>query len=282
MKTTGEVSAFSITDRLPGTDAVQAFDRDGVVCLRHAYGPEWLALIEEGIEAALAGCSEDLDIVRKSGDSGQFSVSSQAWRKVEPFRKFIFESRAPDIAWPFLHSDSATLFYDFLLIKEAGAEQANTPWHQDHSYYPLHGMKVINCWTALDSIPLETALRFWKGSHTDPRIFQATDFAGEGDYRHVRNDRPVAPDIDADESAEILATALEPGDMLIWSSRTFHSAPGNLLGRRRAAFSLNWVGDDVTFHDMPSLQTYRAEGITEGMPIASEKFPTVRQREAPS
>ncbi|SVB55845.1 uncharacterized protein METZ01_LOCUS208699, partial [marine metagenome] len=57
-----------------------------------------------------------------------------------------------------------------------------------------------------------------------------------------------------------------------------HSAPGNALDQRRAAFSINWIGDGVTFHDIPSLQSYRAEGVTEGMPITCEKFPVVRQR----
>lgn len=274
----GTVAAFQVQDRLPGEDAVRAYERDGVVCLRNAHEPSWLAVVEEGIAAALSGASENVDIVEKTGDAGRFTFSSQAWRSVEPFRRFIFESRAPDLAWPFLRSAVLTLFYDFLLIKEAGTAQAKTPWHQDHAYYPLHGTRVINCWTALDSIPIETALRFWKASHADGTIYQAVDFAGDADYRHRQGKRPPPPDIDGDPTAEILAIDMAPGDMLVWNSRTFHSAPGNTLDRRRAAFSLNWVGDGVTFHDIPSLQTYRADGLAEGMPIACDKFPVVRRR----
>lgn len=273
------VAEFHVHDRSPDEDAVRAYERDGVVCLRNAHPSPWLAVVEDGIDAALSGVSENIDIVEKSGDAGRFSFSSQAWRQVEAFRRFIFESRAPDLAWPFLRSQTLTLFYDFLLIKDAGTAQAKTPWHQDHAYYPLHGTGVINCWTALDAIPIETALRFWKGSHAEGTICQAVDFAGDADYRHLRDERPPPPDIAGDPSAEILATAMAPGDMLVWNSRTFHSAPGNTLDRRRAAFSLNWVGDDVTFHDIPSLQTYRADGLCEGMPIACDKFPVVRRRQ---
>lgn len=272
------MAEFPVHDAPAGEDAVRAYERDGVVCLRGAHEPAWLSVIEAGIEAAVSGASEDLDIVEKDADAGRFSVSSQAWRKVEPFRQFIFESRSADLAWPFLRSETLTLFYDFLLIKDGGTAQATTPWHQDHAYYPLHGTKVINCWTALDPIPLQTALRFWRGSHRDGTVYQAVDFSGDGDYRHVQPDRPPPPDIDAADASDILATAMEPGDMLIWNSRTFHSAPGNTLDRRRAAFSLNWVGDDVTFHDIPSLQTYRADGLREGQPIACDKFPIVRRR----
>ena len=164
----------------------------------------------------------------------------------------------------------------FLLIKEAGTANANTPWHQDHAYYPLHGVGVINCWTALDPIPMETALRFWAGSHREACIYQAANFAGDTDYRHARSDRPVIPDIDDDPAARILTAELQPGDMLAWDSYTFHSAPGNTLNRRRAAFSINWASDAIRFHDISCLASYRAPELTEGSSITCDKFPLVR------
>ena len=247
------------------------------MCLRNAIDAEWREIIEEGIEAALGGASADLDIVKISGDRGRFSFSSQAWRQVEAFRRFIFESPMPDICWPFLRSKTLTLFYDFLLIKEARSDSAATPWHQDHSYYPLQGTKVINCWLALDEIPAETALRFWKGSHNPAKVYRAVNFANPAeDYKHARFERPPVPDIDADPSAVFLATELHPGDMLIWNSHTFHAAPGNTLDQRRAAFSINWVGDDITYEDVPALETYRDPGLKTGDRIECDKFPLVR------
>ncbi len=237
-------------------------------------------MIEQGIDTALTGGSEDLDIVEKDGDSGRFSYSSQAWQQVASFRQFIFESRVADLSWPFLDSKLLTLYYDFLLIKEPGTARAATPWHQDHAYYPLRGSDVINCWTALDPIPLETALRFWRGSHAQKMIYQAAEFSGESDYRHLQTDRPPPPEIDTDPTAEILATDMNPGDMLVWDSHTFHSAPGNTSSNRRAAFSVNWTGDGAVFHDMPSLGTYRDDGIHDGMPIVGDRFPTLRTRES--
>tara|TARA_E500000331_G_scaffold336712_1_gene364098 strand:+ start:4072 stop:4899 length:828 start_codon:yes stop_codon:yes gene_type:complete len=270
------IQEFNAEHSLPGNDARLALRSDGVVCLRGAHDGEWLSLVEEGIEQALSGASEDVDIVEKSGDSGRFSFSSQAWRQVAAFRQAIIESRSPDIGFSLLGADSMNLFYDFLLIKEAGTANANTPWHQDHAYYPLHGVGVINCWTALDPIPMETALRFWAGSHREACIYQAANFAGDTNYRHARSDRPVIPDIDDDPAARILTTALQPGDMLAWDSYTFHSAPGNTLNRRRAAFSINWASDAIRFHDIPCLASYRAPELTEGSSITCDKFPLVR------
>ena len=272
------IQEFDVDRSLPDNNAHQALREDGVVCLRKAHDSAWLSLVEGGIDQALSGASEDVDIVEKSGDAGRFSFSSQAWQQVEEFRQAIFESRAPDLAFALLGSDSMNLFYDFLLIKEAGTANANTPWHQDHAYYPLHGVGVINCWTALDPIPMETALRFWAGSHEGSCVYQAANFAGDTDYRHARSDRPIIPDIDHDSDARILAAELQPGDMLAWDSYTFHSAPGNTLDRRRAAFSINWASDAIRFHDIDCLVSYRAPGLVEGAPITCGKFPLVRSK----
>ena len=225
------------------TDAIASYQQDGVVCIKQAFDPDWLRIIEQGIDLALSGASTDLDVVKKKGDRGRFTASSNAWKNVEPFKRFIFDSHIADIAWTILESQSLTLLYDFLLIKEAGSKKANTPWHQDHAYYPLSGNKVINCWVALDDIPFETALRFYKGSHLPQILYRAVNFENaDKDYRHVRLERPAIPEIDSDPNVQILATVMQPGDMLIWNSYTFHCAPGNTLNKRRAAFSVNWVG----------------------------------------
>ena len=116
------VASFSTPDET----AISAYERDGVVCLRAAIDADWRAVIEQGIDQALGGASADLDIVKISGDKGRFSFSSHAWRQVEPFRQFIFDSPMPDLCWPFLRSETLNLFYDFLLIKEARSDSAAT------------------------------------------------------------------------------------------------------------------------------------------------------------
>ena len=170
------VTEFQAGDGVSGDDAVAAYKEDGVVCLRNAFSQRWLDLVELGIAQALDGASENLDVVKKPGDRGQFSVSSQAWRRVKSFRDFIFDSPMADLAWPFLESKYMSLFYDFLLIKEANSSSAATPWHQDHAYYPLRGTRAINCWMALDPIPQTTALRFFRGSHKAATLYRAVNF----------------------------------------------------------------------------------------------------------
>lgn len=266
-----EVASFDAGDgAFAGPEATSAYRRDGVVCFRRAFGPKWLETIEDGIDRAVGGGALDHAVVKRPGERGGFFAGSRMWPTVDPFRRFIFESHAADLFWPLLESRHLTLFYDFLLIKDAGSDTAATPWHQDHSFYPLHGAKLINCWIALDAIPLDTALRFVKGSHRAGKLYRAISFDPELSYPHSQMERPHPPDVDADPGAEVLSTALEPGDTLIWNSYTLHAAPGNKLDRRRAAYSLNWAGDDVTFNDIPSIETYRAPGQVHGQPLPRE------------
>ena len=255
--------------------ATESLNADGVVCIRQAINRDWLDVIEHGIDQALGGSSTNVDIVKREGDKGSFSFSSGAWPKVEPFKRFIFESPMADIAWTLFNSKQLILFYDFLLIKEPHSDSAATPWHQDHSYYPLDGHQVMNCWVALDDIPEESALRFIKGSHLPKQLYRAIDFENpSNDYQHARKELPLPPKNNS--ATEILSTSLKAGDMLAWTSYTLHSADGNKLDRRRAAFSVNWLGDDVVFNGKPSLETYRDPSQVLGKPIACDKFPIIR------
>ena len=272
-----ELDSYSLgSDNSIPSEAIASLNTDGVVCLRNVFGPHWLATLERGIESALNGASTDLDIVKRDTDKGSFSFSSGAWAQVEEFRKIIFESHFADIGWSLLQSRHLTLFYDFLLIKQPFSSSAATPWHQDHSYYPLDGVDVINCWVALDDIPYESALRFQKGSHLEGQLYRAVDFENPNNaYRHAREHLPLIPG--ESEQGTILTTELKAGDMLAWKSYTVHSAPGNSLDQRRAAFSVNWLGDDVVFNGAASLETYRHESQVIGQRIACDKFPIVRE-----
>lgn len=77
------VSEFQVINKVISDSAIAAYKEDGVVCLRNAFSQHWLDVIERGILQALSGASENLDVVKKPEDDGQFSVSSQAWHNVD-------------------------------------------------------------------------------------------------------------------------------------------------------------------------------------------------------
>jgi len=276
-------SFYPETEIFVGNDAISAYKQDGVICLRGVFDQNWLDIIESGIEQYFLTKRTDGDAanveVKHGGDSGSFHYATLMWKHLEAFRKIIFDSHAPDLFGSVLETKHLNLYYDFLLIKEAGCKKAITPWHQDHSYYCLNGHQIINCWIGLDQIPEQTALRFVKGSHVDYPVHKAIHFAPGQEYKGVIKERPLPPDFDQIAEVEILSCDLNPGDALVWNSRTFHSAPGNSLDRRRAALSLNFCGDDVTYFDMPQDPDppVRGENLVDGGDITCESFPLLRQ-----
>jgi ectoine hydroxylase-related dioxygenase (phytanoyl-CoA dioxygenase family) len=268
-----------------GSEAITTYKNDGVICLRNVFNERWLSSIETGIAQYCTDRESRNDAanvkVKHKSDKGSFHYATLMWKEADAFREIIFESHAPDLFGSILETEQLNLYYDFLLIKEPGCTKAITPWHQDHSYYCLNGHQIINCWIALDPIPQETSLRFVKGSHVDYPVHKAVHFVPGREYNGVITERPLPPDFDNLAGVEILSCELNPGDALVWNSRTFHSAPGNTLDQRRAALSLNFCGDDVTYFDMAQDPDppIRGEHLIDGGNITCESFPLLRQKE---
>jgi ectoine hydroxylase-related dioxygenase (phytanoyl-CoA dioxygenase family) len=264
-----------------GTEAISSYRDDGVVCLRNALDQKWLDVIESGIDQYFENKKSSVDAANMSisfeGDKGNFHYATLMWKNMEAFRKLIFDSHAAELFGSILETKQLNLYYDFLLIKEAGCQRAITPWHQDQSYYCLNGHQIINCWIALDEIPRETALHFVRRSHIDYPVHRAVHFSPGQEYAGLIRERPLPPDFDNIADVEILSCNLSPGDALVWNSRTFHSAPGNILNRRRAALSLNFCGDDVTYFDMPQDPDppTRGENLVDGGTITCKSFPVL-------
>lgn len=273
----------AVSEGNPGEAAIQAMERDGVVCLRGAFGPSWTAMLEQAVNVSMQQAGKDSYAVKRPGEAGMFFTDNFMWKRIPEFRRFVFESPAADLAVKLLRSSSLTFYFDFLLVKQAGTSSA-TPWHQDHSYWPINGRQVCNIWTALDVIPNETALRFVKGSHRYETLYRAVSFDPTTRHPNEIFDRKPPPDFDRgefdpnDKCREILSWDMEPGDSLIWYSRTFHSAPGNLSRRRRAALSTSWFGDDVSYNEIPegTGPTSRGENLIQGGPMECATFPRVR------
>lgn len=260
----------------PGEAAITALERDGVVLLRGGLGREWVDRLDEAIDLSIALAGPDSYTVAIPGEPGFFFTDNFMWKKIPAFRDFVFESPAADLAIKMLRSRTLNLYFDFLLVKEPGTSSA-TPWHQDHSYWPVDGHQICNIWTAMDVIPKATGLRFVKGSHRFDTLYRAVSFDPRTRHPHEITARPLPPDFDSLDY-EILGWDMEPGDSLIWYSRTFHSAPGNLGATRRRALSTSWFGDDVTYNEIPSGTgpTSRGENLVQGGPMTCASFPRVR------
>ncbi len=260
-------------------DTVREFRTHGATVVRGLFSPEEVALVERGIERNLAEPGPLFQVASTDADPGRFVEDFCNWQRIDEFRTIAFESRAADAAGALMGSSHVRLYHDHMLVKEPGTQQP-TPWHQDQPYYNVDGFDNCSMWMPVDPVAPESTLEFLAGSHRQgwlmPRTFmdnQAKWFP-EGTLEEL-------PDIEARrEDFDILGWALEPGDAVFFHMLTLHHAYGVPGPNRRRAFSLRFLGDDVTHAPRPWVTSPHFEGleneIAAGAPMVHPLFPVLR------
>lgn len=260
-------------------DAIDAFARDGVVCLRGVLTPDVVASLQRGCIKAEALAS-DMSY-RVGGDGGpSFFYDINVSDRVDAFRAVRDESRIPDIAQQLMRSSTLGRYFDNLFIKDGGGGAA-TRWHEDASFQRAHGTDTVNFWTSLDHIPPETTLQFLAGSHLrDEPIYLMDHFDETNEYdKPITQDRvPMPPMEELTGRFERIWWELEPGDALVWYQRMLHGAPGNTIDRPRRSIAYVWIGDNASYNAAPGIVDPNLfdESLREGDPIRSARFPQVR------
>ena len=223
---------------------IEAYGRDGVVCLRGAFAGDWAERLAAGVGRNMAAPGP---YAGEYGAGGKgFFGDYCNWQRIPEYRDFVFESPAAAIAARLMGSTTAQFFHEHVLVKEPGSAEV-TPWHHDYPYYCIEGRKTVSLWVALDPVPGSAALRFVAGSQAWNRLFTPRYFKDGAEYE-ADGAFEAVPDIEADADAYPMRSwALEPGDALAFDFRTLHGAPGNPTGGRRRAFAARWIGDDVRY-----------------------------------
>jgi ectoine hydroxylase-related dioxygenase (phytanoyl-CoA dioxygenase family) len=267
-----------VTETLVDEALVERFRRDGAVCIRGAFEAEQVAVVERGIERDLAEPSERAKIASREDDAGRFFEDFCTWQRIEEFERFIHHSPAAAIAGELMGSRTVRLFHDHVLVKEPGTRQP-TPWHQDQPYYNVEGRLTCSMWLPVDPVSRAATLEFVAGSHLGPWLMPRTFMDNQARW-FPEGSLADLPDIEADRDAfPILGWELEPGDAVFFHMLTLHAAGGVEGDRRRRAFSVRFLGDDVTHAprawatspEFPGL----AEELPAGAPMDHPLFPVV-------
>ena len=257
-------------------DTIQAFERDGVVCLRRVVGEVW----RDGIARAIDRDYDDPGAFFHDydGRGGRFHASSRRWQAYPELRDYIFNSPLPALAARLMRSRKINLLYDQIFSKEPGTPSP-TPWHNDHTVWPIAGRQVISFWLALDPVSADTgAMEFVRGSNAWGKKYRAESFSKSALNYDATPDREPVPDIEADRSAfDIVSWDLEPGDVLAFGSYALHAAGGNGSDRmRRRAYSVRYCGDDVIYDPGPAtMPVLENPELSSGQPLDSDLFPVV-------
>lgn len=229
---------------------IETFERDGIVCLRQMFAPEWVSELQRLANEMLNAEDrhpEQSQELAKNGDDGRFFNEMFMWPRHDGFKRVIFDSPIAAVAGSVMGATQANVLFDQLLIKEPGTSEP-TPWHHDLPYWPFQGARVCTLWLALDEVTADSgAVEYVKGSHHWGKRFQPTSFVGDGRYQ--QDGLEALPDIEAlRDELDIVHFEMAPGDCTVHHGLTVHAAPGNRRAdRRRRAYVTRWGGEGVTY-----------------------------------
>ncbi|AUH73739.1 phytanoyl-CoA dioxygenase family protein [Legionella sainthelensi] len=257
---------------------VDAYKKDGAICIRQILNSEEITLLREGIELNLRSPSQRSKIASKSEDPGQFIEDFCTWQTNPNYQQFIFESPAGVIAGTLMGSKKTRLYHDHLLVKEPGTQQ-RTPWHQDQPYYNIEGFQNCSLWIPVDPVSRISSLEFVAGSHLGPWLMPRSFMDNQAKW-FPEGSLTELPDIEAKrETYPILGWEIIPGDVVCFHMLTLHAASGVPGTQRRRVFSVRFLGDDITHAprkwvtspDFPGL----INELPEGAPMNHSLFPVI-------
>jgi ectoine hydroxylase-related dioxygenase (phytanoyl-CoA dioxygenase family) len=247
---------------------VEAFQRDGALCVRGLLRPQEIELLRAGIDANLAHPSPRAKVASGRDDPGWFIEDFCSWGENEAYRRFIFDSAIADLARQLMRSRTVRLYHDHMLTKEPGTRQ-RTPWHQDQPYYNIDGRMNCSLWIPVDPVSRASTLEFVAGSHRGPWLMPRSFLDAQAKWFP---DGTLAdlPDIDAArERFPILGWAVEPGDVVCFHMLTLHASAGVEPGRRRRVFSVRFLGDDIRHAPRAWTTSPEFPGLRETLPVGA-------------
>ena len=174
-----------------------------------------------------------------------------AWREIEEYKKFIFNSPAAQICGKLMKSKAVNFFFDAVFVRSAGTK-FETPWHQDEPYWSIEGYDACTLWIPLVQVKEKNCLSFVPGSHLFKSIFNQKNFGeltghpkDQVDFSKVANQE--FPDINANpERFNVVSWEMQPGDCIAFNGRTMHGGSGKLDNDRNLrVFTTKWLGDDA-------------------------------------
>ena len=269
-------------------EKIQAYERDGVVCIRNQFSPEQ---VEATFNVCLDYMSGTQGILRVANDAdggpGRTIVSSHMARTIPGFADIMRDSPAAEICARLMRLGEVRFFYDQLFVKEPGT-QAPTDWHHDLPFWPFNGDHIASVWIALTRVTKESSgLVYVAGSHKEKTMYRPDPAPPREDFvKGEAREFPPCPAFHKEfdnPDYTFLSWDMEPGDCLVHHPMTVHGAgPNTSLDTRRVALSIRYFGGDATWaarrtsFTVPGTEEEAAAGLVPGsFPANQDIFPVV-------
>lgn len=255
--------------RKPTEDDAEIYARDGVVCLRQVFNPEWTE--------SLAPFARRI-IVDKE-DFGLLPTTPRRYmaRRIEEFRRFVFESPLGEAIGSVLRSEYIRFYFDEIFAKPPNSIE-ETKWHCDRMGWPVTGEMVPSVWIPLTPIVKANSMEAIAGSHKSDIPYWL--FSANARRMIQPEDRPNHPDgqaLRSDERISFLSWDMNPGDMLIFHPWVLHYSCGNPTDAWRLAVSLRVFGDDIRWDPRPDANNFAGISFDEMLTGVEPSGPFVPQ-----
>ena len=225
---------------------IKDYNNNGVVVLRNVVPQKWITILKRGLKKNFLNPSKYKCVYEKNNKKELFYDDYCNWKKIEEYKKFIFESDIGKTAQKLMQSNKVNVFHEHVLVKEIGSKK-RTPWHQDQSYYCVNGKDNCSFWIPLDEVNKNSSPEFVIGSNKWNKQFLPTKFFGHS-YDQKDGEFESIPDIENNRSKyKIKSWKMNLGDAVVFNFSTVHGAPSNKSKNRRRAFSIRFTGDDATY-----------------------------------
>lgn len=232
---------------------IEAYERDGAVCLRGLFDQDWVERMRDATVAYREAGSGRLRVVQKDREEGQFYSNVFMCGSDPDFLAFRDESPAAKIAAALMRVDKVRFWYDQLFVKDPGTS-AVTQWHHDLPFWPFLGEHLISIWAALTPASKATSgVEYIAGSHRWGKFYRPV--TPDEDPAFANPDLEPCPNFserEDDPDLKFLSWDLEPGDCLCHHPLTVHGAGGNKSADQlRIGLSIRFLGDDVQWDPRP-------------------------------
>jgi ectoine hydroxylase-related dioxygenase (phytanoyl-CoA dioxygenase family) len=212
---------------------------------------DWIELLNKGLDLNCKSPTERSRIWDKDNEGHTMFYDTLAWREIEEYKKFIFDSPAAQICGQLMKATTVNYFFDAVFVRSHGTK-FETPWHQDEPYWSIEGYDACTLWMPLVPVKEKNCLSFVPGSHLLKSVFNQKNFGeitghpkDQVDFSKVADQE--FPDINADPGRfGVVSWEMQPGDCIAFNGRTMHGGSGKLDNDRNLRiFTTKWLGDDA-------------------------------------
>ena len=252
---------------------IKDYQADGVIVVKGVF-KEWIEPLRKGFQKVLDNPSihgrENVD-----DNKGRFFEDYCNWERIKEFKDCMLNSPAAQIVAEATNSKSIQIFHDHLFIKDPGTNK-ETPWHQDMPYYCVDGDDTGSFWIPLDEVNKENNLKLILGSHKWQKLLRPTKWSNNQPWYKDDSSFMNLPKVEEFQK-DILIPDLKLGDAVLFNFKTVHGSTGNNSSKSRRAFSMRFIGDDVTFAVRAGSTSPPFEGVNlkSGDQMREDWFPKV-------